>query len=55
MKDRDANGDSRGIDSKEHNQLVQDMPRTRFRIRPKTVPSEVVDDGTQKGNCARIH
>ena len=53
MKDWDTNGDARGVDSKEHAQLMQDVPRTRFGIRPKTVPGEVVDDGTQKGNCAR--
>ena len=53
MKDRDTNGDARGVDSKEHAQLVQYVPRTRFGIRPKTVPGEVVDDGTQEGNCAR--
>ena len=55
MKNRDANGDTRGIDSKEHAQLVQDMPRTRFGIGPKTIASEVVNDGTKKGNCARVH
>ena len=55
MKDWDTNGDTGGIDGKEHAQLVQDVPRTRFGIGPKTVPSEVVDDGTEKGNCARIH
>ena len=54
MKDRDANGDTRGIDSKEHSQLVQDVPGTRFGIGPKTVPGEVVNHGAQKGNCARI-
>ena len=48
MKDRDPNDDTRGIDSKEHTQLMQDVPRTRFGVRPKTVPGEVVDDGTQE-------
>lgn len=55
MKDRDTNGDTGGIDSKEHTQLVQDVPRTRFGIGPKTIPGEVVDHGTQEGNCACIY
>ena len=55
MKDWDANGDAGGIYSKEHTQLVQDMPRTRFGISPKTVASEVIDNGTKEGNCACIH
>ena len=48
MKDWDANGDTRGIDSKEHTQLMQDVPRTGFGVSPNTVPGEVVDDGTQE-------
>src|SRR5215207_1641774 len=55
MKDRDANDNPGCIDRKEHAQLVQDMPRARFGIGPKTVACEIVNDRTQKGNSARVH
>ncbi len=55
MKDRDADKNSDCIDSKEHAQLVEDVSRARFGVGPKTVASEVVDDSTQEGNCARVH
>jgi hypothetical protein len=55
MKDRDANDNADCIDSKEHAQLVEDVPRARFGVGPKTVSSEVVDDSTQEGNCACIY
>jgi len=55
MKDRDANGNPGCIDSKEHTQLVQDVPRARFGVGPKTVASEVVNHSTQEGNSTRVH
>ncbi len=51
----DANGDPGCIDSKEHAQLVEDVPRARFGVGPKTVASEVVNHGSQEGNGARVH